>query len=96
MKLQPIYDRVLISKEEPPEKKTASGIIIAEPSHDQPTFGKVIATGGGLVLDNGQVRPMRVKTGMRVCFPKRIGLEIKIGMDVFIMAREDDIYAIVS
>jgi chaperonin GroES len=96
VKLEPLYDRVIVQPLEA-EEKTKGGIVLPDTAKEKPQEGKVIAVGGGKVLDNGTVQALKVKVGDRVLYGKYSGTEIttKEGEDYLIM-REDDIFAVVK
>jgi chaperonin GroES len=96
VKLEPLYDRVIVQPLEA-EEKTKGGIVLPDTAKEKPQEGKVIAVGGGKVLDNGTVQALKVKVGDRVLYGKYSGTEIttKEGDDYLIM-REDDILAVVK
>ena len=95
MKLQPLQDRVLISRV-PEEEKTAGGIIIPDTAKEKPQEGKIEAVGPGKVLDTGTRLEMTVKKGDRVLFGKYAGSEVTIDGDEFIIMREDDILGVIK
>jgi len=45
------------------EEETTSpgGIVIPDSAAEKPSRGEVVAVGNGLVLDNGEVRPLDLK-----------------------------------
>ena len=96
MKIQPLADRVVI---EPisVEEKTKSGIILPETADkERPEQGKVIAVGQGKLLSNGQRRSMEVKKGDMVLFTKYGPNEVKIEDKEYLIAKEEDILAILE
>jgi len=95
MKVRPLHDRVIVKRVEE-EEKTKGGIIIPDTAKEKPVEGKVIAVGGGKVLDNGTKLPLEVKKGDRVLFAKYAGTDIKIDGKEHLIMREDDIIAIVE
>lgn len=68
--VQPLFDRVLIRKEEPKESMTPGGIYVPETAKkgDAPKIGIVMAVGPGRFDNNGNRIPMSVSVGMRVIF----------------------------
>ena len=91
MNIKPLSDRVLI---EPisTEEKTKSGIILPETADkEKPEQGKVIAVGSGK-----KGKPMSVKVGDIVLFTKYGPNEIKIDEKEYLIAREEDILAILE
>jgi len=96
MKIQPLADRVVI---EPisVEEKTKSGIILPETADkERPEQGKVIAIGPGRILKNGQRKPMEIKKGDMVLFTKYGPNEVKIDDKEYLIAKEEDILAILE
>lgn len=95
VKFRPLHDRVLVKRAEP-ETKTAGGIILPDTAEEKPMEGEVIAVGTGHVNDNGDVRPLDVKSGDKVIFSKWAGTEINVdGQDLMVM-KESDIIGIVA
>ena len=90
MKIKPLYDRVVVRRIDE-DTKTASGIVIPDSAVEKPSQGEVIAAGPGKLLENGQLRPLSVKTGDRILFGKYSGSEVKLGVDELLVMREDDI-----
>ncbi len=78
-------------------EKTESGIIIPETAdQERPEQGVVVAAGPGKMLDSGERRPMTVKKGEKVIFSKYGPAEITVDGKEYLMAREDDIMAVVA
>ena len=97
--IKPLADRVLIEllSEEERSKKTKSGIVIPDTAEkEKPQEGKVVAVGEGKRLDNGNLLPMPVKVGDKVLFSKYGPSEIKIDDKEYLIAREEDILAIIQ
>ena len=95
MKVKPLYDRVLVKREETGETRKG-GIIIPDTAKEKPLEGKVIAVGSGKVDDNGKHITMEVKKGDRVLIGKYAGNEIKIGDVEHVIVREDEILGIIQ
>jgi chaperonin GroES len=55
-----------------------------------------MAVGKGKILENGKVRPMDLKVGDRVLFGKYSGTEVKVAGEELIVAREEDIMAVID
>jgi chaperonin GroES len=94
-KLKPLGDKVVVQLTEQ-EEKTASGIYLPDSAKKKPQEGKVIATGDGRVLDNGERNKLSVKPGDRVLFSKYGGNEVTVDGSDFTILDEDQIYAILS
>ena len=95
MAIVPLGDRVLIKPLET-EEKTKGGIVLPDTAKEKPQEGEVIAVGKGKTLDDGTVRPLEVKVGDKVLYGKYAGTEIKIDGEEHLIAREDDILAIIK
>lgn len=95
MKVRPLHDRVIVKRTEG-EEKTKGGIIIPDTAKEKPVEGKIIAVGGGKLMDNGKKLPLEVKKGDRVLFAKYAGTDIKIDGEEHLIMREDDIIAILE
>ncbi|MCZ6649456.1 MAG: co-chaperone GroES [Acidobacteria bacterium] len=95
MKVKPLYDRVLVKREETGETRKG-GIIIPDTAKEKPLEGKVIAVGSGKVDDSGKHVKMEVKKGDRVLIGKYAGNEIKIGDIEHVIVREDEILGIIQ
>jgi len=90
----PLQDRVLLEKVEA-EKKTASGIILAETSKEKPSMATVIAVGPGKVED-GKTIPVGVEVNQRVIFKQYAGTDVKYGNKDYLIVESKDILAIVE
>ena len=95
-KVVPLYDRVVVKPLEETAEKTPSGIIIPDTAKEKPSEGEVIAVGEGKLLDNGEIKPLKVKVGDKVIYSKYSGNDIVIDGEDLIILREDDILAIVE
>ncbi|WP_457626679.1 co-chaperone GroES [Persephonella sp.] len=95
-KIVPLYDRVVIKPAEEVEEKTPSGIIIPDTAKEKPSEGEVIAVGEGRLLENGEIKPLKVKVGDRVIYSKYAGNEFVVDGEELIVLREDDILAIIE
>lgn len=93
-KFRPLHDRVLVRRIEP-DQKTSGGIIIPDSAAEKPMEGEIVATGNGMVNDNGDVRPLDVKTGDSVIFSKWAGTEITIDDEELMVMKESDIIGII-
>ena len=93
--LKPLGNRVIIdvAKE---EEKTAGGFVLPSSAKEKSQTGVVIATGNGLVTDNGTKVEMTVKIGDHVLFEKYAGTEIKYDGTDYLVVKESYIVAIVE
>ena len=94
MKLQPLFDRVVIRYAET-EETTKSGIILTSSAKEKPQYAYVVAVGPGGVVDGKEVG-MAVKVGDKVVYSKYAGTEIKLDGTEYIIVKQNDILAIVE
>ena len=94
MKVQPLYDRILLKRIDSKEQKKG-GIIIPDSAKEKPMEGKVIAIGSGR-LEKGERIPLEVKVGDTVLFGKYAGTEIKIDDEEHVILREDEVLGIIK
>jgi len=96
MNIKPLADRVLIEPSSK-EEKTESGIILPDTAEkEKPEEGKVIAVGFGRLDSKGERVPMEVKKGDKVIFTKYGPSEIKVDNKEYLIAKEEDILAILE
>lgn len=93
--IKPLADRVLVRREEAPEKKSLAGIIIPDTaSKEKSKIGTVVAVGPGRVSDEGTIVPMSVMVGAKVIFNAGWDNEVSIGDDEeYFLVKESDILA---
>jgi len=94
-KIRPLHDRVLVKRIEEEETRRG-GIIIPDTAKEKPQEGKVIAVGGGKILENGQKVALDVKVGDRILFGKYSGSDVKIEDEEYLILREDDILGVIA
>ncbi len=96
MKIKPFGDHILIEPIEEKEK-TKGGILLPETAEkERPEQGRVIAVGPGKKTEDGKVIPLDVKVGDRVIFTKYGPTEIEIDGKEYLIAKEEDILAIIE
>lgn len=93
--LKPLGDKIIIERIDV-EEKSPGGVYIPDTAKEKPQQGKVVAVGGGRLLDNGQKEPMEVKEGQTVLYGKYSGTEIKIDGNEYLILSQKDILAIVG
>ena len=96
MKIKPLSDHILIEpiKE---EEKTKTGILLPETAEkERPEEGRVIAVGPGRTTEEGKLIPVSVKPGQKVLFKKYGPDEIKVDNKEYLIAKEEDILAIIE
>jgi len=95
MKVRPLYDLLLVKRVEE-ETATKGGILIPDAAKEKPQQGRLIAAGGGKVMEDGRVRAMAVSKGDRVLFTKFAGTEFQVDGEQHLIIREDDVLAILN
>ncbi len=96
MEIKPISDHILIEPVEE-EEKTESGIFLPQTAKKkEPEQGKVVAVGPGQRTKEGKVLPMEVKEGDTVLFNKYGPTEIEVDNKEYLIARQNDILAIIE
>ncbi|MDO8504000.1 MAG: co-chaperone GroES [bacterium] len=96
MNIKPLADHILIEPIKG-EEKTKSGILLPETADkEKPEQGKVIAVGPGKKTEEGKIIPMEVKPGDKVLFTKYGPNEIKVDDKEYLIAKEEDILAIIE
>ena len=96
MKIKPLSDHILIEpiKE---EEKTKAGILLPDTAEkERPEQGKVIAVGPGRKTAAGKIIPIDVKVGDKVLFTKYGPNEIKVDDKEYLIAKTEDILAIIE
>ena len=96
MNIKPLSDHILI---EPiaKEEKTKTGILLPDTAEkERPEQGKVIAVGPGKKTSSGKIIPLEVKEGDKVLFTKYGPNEIKVDGKEYLIAKEEDVLAIIG
>ncbi|MEK9175379.1 MAG: co-chaperone GroES [Patescibacteria group bacterium] len=99
VKIKPLGDRVLVEplSEEDRVRKAKYGIVIPDTAEkEKPQEGTIIAVGAGKMLENGKLAPLSVKKGDKILFSKYGPSEIKVDGKEYLIAREEDILAIIA
>ena len=96
MNIKPLSDHILIEPIKG-EEKTKSGILLPDTADkERPEQVKVIAAGPGKKNASGNVLPMEVKKGDKVLFTKYGPTEIKVEGKEYLIAKQEDILAIIE
>ncbi len=96
--ITPLYDRVLVRREEAAEARR--GIVIADTIKQKPQRGIVLAVGNGRIIPglDHYIAPI-VAPGQRVLFGMYAGVEVELdsdGRETALILREDEIIAVVE
>lgn len=96
MNIQPLSDHILIEPIKQDEK-TKTGILLPDTAEkERPEKGKVIAVGPGRKTASGKIIPLSVEKGDIVFFTKYGPNEIKIEDKEYLIAKEEDVLAILE
>lgn len=97
LSLTPLGDRVVIEPASS-EEVTESGIVLPDTaSKERPEQGAVVAVGPGKRNPHtGKVEPLAVRVGDTVLFRKYGPDEFEVDGTEYLIAREDDILAVIS
>ena len=94
--VRPLRDHILIEPMKH-EEKTETGIILPDTAEkERPEQGVVVAVGSGRINEHGARVPMEVKEGDRVLFSKYGPNELKVNGKEYLVAKEEDILAILE
>ncbi len=94
MKLNPMFDRVVLKFVEP-EETTESGIILTSASKEKPQFAEVVAVGPGGSSDGKDIK-MVTKVGDLVVCSKYAGDTVKIDNEEYTIVRQGEIIATIE
>ncbi|CAO2836479.1 unnamed protein product [Amaranthus hypochondriacus] len=94
--LKPLNDRILIKVAEV-EDKTAGGLLLTESSKEKPSFGTVVATGPGVLDEEGNRTPLPVTPGNTVLYSKYAANDVKASDGSnYIALRVSEVMAVLS
>ena len=91
MQIKPLGDRVVVIRTNV-EEVTKGGLFIPETGKEKPQEGMVIAVGTGKVV-NQMFVPLDVREGDKILFGKYSGTEVTVEDVVFLILREEEIFA---
>lgn len=96
LRVTPLRDQIIIEPQSP-EEVTESGIVIPDTAEkNRPEQGFVVAVGPGRRSKDGKRIPVEVQKGDKVLFSKYGPNEIEINGKDYLIAKEEDILAILS
>ena len=95
MNIRPLHDRIVVRRVEE-EQKTAGGILLPGSAQEKPQQGEVLAVGNGQIRDNGDVRPLDVKTGDKVLFGQYTGQTVKVDGEELLIMKEADVLGVLE
>jgi chaperonin GroES len=91
---RPLGNRVLVRRLAAEEKK--GGIILPDAAKKKQEQAEVVAVGAGVKDKNGQLVPVAVTVGDIVLMEKYSGQEITLNDQEYVIARADDLIAIIE
>ena len=95
--IKPLGARVLIEPVSEEADKTKSGIYLPETAEkERPMRGRVVAIGGGRLLESGNRQPLPLKKGDLVLFTKYGPTEFKVEDKEYLIAKEEEVLAIIE
>lgn len=92
--LKPLGNRILAQRLEA-AAETKGGIILPDSAKKKQETARVVAVGDGKRLEDGKVIPVPVKVGDVVLMDKYSGQEVTLGDEEYVIAKADDIIAII-
>ncbi len=96
MNIKPLSDHILIEAIKG-EEKTKAGILLPDTvEKERPEQGLVVAVGPGRKTNSGKIIALEVKPGDKVLFTKYGPNEIKVGDKEYLIAKQEDILAIIE
>lgn len=90
-KIRAVQDRIIVTRFDELDK--VGGLFVPDESKEKPAKGIVVAVGPGKWV-NGNLQKPGVEVGEKVSFGKFSGAEIQIGLDHYLVLREEDIFLI--
>ncbi len=95
VKVRPLFDRILVRREEPLET-VKGGIVLPDTAKEKPLEGTVVAIGAGKRNESGEFMAPVVKKNDRILIGKYSGTEVKIDGEEYVIVREEDILAVLD
>lgn len=92
VKFRAVQDRIIVRRVEE-ETKTDGGLYVPDENREKPAEGIVIAVGPGKYVD-GELQHVNIQVGERVVFGKFSGAEVKLGVEQYLVLREEDIFLV--
>jgi chaperonin GroES len=94
MKFVPLFDKVLLKRDDAKEETTINGIILPSSAVPKPNEGLVVAVGPGKLNHEGLLMPMYVDVGDKVMFGEYSGLEVKLPEGTFLLVSQDELLGV--
>ena len=94
MKINPLFDKVVLKQVEAVET-TKAGIILPGSAQEKPQVSVIVAVGPGGIVDGKEV-VMTLKAGEKVITGKYTGTEVKLDGVEYTIVSQSDILAVVE
>ncbi len=94
-KLQPLGDKVVVSRDELVEV-TLGGIVLPDSAKDKPSRGTILAVGTGKILDDGTRGELQVSVGDRVLFTSYAPEAITVEDEEYLLMSESDLLVVLE
>jgi chaperonin GroES len=95
MKLKPMDDRVIVTRQEDETEKSAGGIIIPDSAKEKPQMATVVAVGTDAPEGRTPLQDL-IKEGDSVVFAKYGATEVKMDGETYLILSRNDILAVVQ
>ena len=97
VKIDPLFNNILLKKEELKEDKTPTGIYIPQEAqgNESPAVGVIEALGKGKVVKKA-VDEYGLKTGMKVVYSRYSGTEVKVAGEEYVIISIKDILGVIN
>lgn len=94
----PLDDRIIVYVEDQSgERKTASGLILVGDANEGENIkGIVRAVGRGHLNKKGKIRPLALKVGDEVLFPKVSGSKVQVAGTEMVILRESEVLGVLN
>ncbi len=95
MKVQPLFDRLVVQRGEP-KNALKHGLVMPERARTKAEEGIVLQLGCGLINDHGHARGLQVKIGDKVMFNPHAGTEVQIDNQICLLLRESEVLGVLE
>jgi len=89
-----VQDRIVVQRVED-NYQTPGGLYVPDLAKERPAQGVVVAVGPGKYID-GDLQKVNIQVGDYVLFGKFAGAEVKVGVEDFLILREEDIFLVLE
>jgi len=91
VKFRAVQDRIIVSRIEEEEK--VGDLYLPDQGKEKPYKGIVVAVGPGKYVD-GELQKPTISVGEKVVFGKFAGAEVKVGVEKYLVIREEEIFLV--